>query len=281
MKIEPGLTAYISGAGSGIGRGMALALAARGAKVAVCDIRISEAEATVAMIEKEGGRAVAFEIDVSDGSALDALADRIESLLGPVRIACNNAGVAMHGVPLHEIAPADWDWVIGVNIGGVVNGIRTFVPRMLEGGKQSHIVNTASIGGFQVNPDFMTGAYSMTKFAVVALSEALQQEQAGSMIGVSVLAPAAVATGIHLSERSRPERLGGAYVRPQNHFMGDLIRDGADPMAVGERVARAIEAGDFYIFTHPETLKWLDARHQRIRDAFSALDENQAQMAAQ
>ena len=281
LKIEPGMTAYVTGAGSGIGRGMALALAARGVKVAACDIRLVDAEATAALIEGEGGKALAIGLDVSDGEAVARAADRIENELGPVSIVCNNAGVAMHGVPLHEIAPADWDWVMGVNIGGVVNGIRAFVPRLLASEKPAHIVNTASIGGFQVNPDFLTGAYSMTKFAVVALSEALQQELSETEIGVSVLAPAAVATGIHLSERSRPERLGGAYVRPENHFMGDLIKDGADPTAVGERVAQAIEAGEFYIFTHPETLKWLDARHQRIRAAFAALDANRADMAAQ
>lgn len=280
MKIEPGMVAYISGAGSGIGRGIALALAARGVKVAVCDIRISDAEATAAMIEGEGGKALAIELDVSDADAVAGAANEIERSLGPVRIVCNNAGVAMHGVPLHEIPPSDWDWVISVNIGGVINGIRAFVPPLVATERPAHIVNTASIGGFQVNPDFLTGAYSMTKFAVVALSEALQQELSQTQVGVSVLAPAAVSTGIHLSERSRPQRLGGAYVRPQNHFMGDLIKDGTEPAAIGERVTEAIEAGEFYIFTHAETLKWLDARHQRIRDAFTALEGSRAELAA-
>lgn len=281
MKIESGIVAYVSGAGSGIGRGIALALAARGVKVAACDIRRADADATAAMIEGAGGKALAIELDVSDAEAVSGAAEEIETALGPVRIVCNNAGVAMHGVPLHEIPLADWDWVMGVNIGGVINGIRAFVPRLLATVNPAHIVNTASIGGFQVNPDFLTGAYSMTKFAVVALSEALQQELSHSEVGVSVLAPAAVSTGIHLSERSRPERMGGAYVRPQNHFMGDLIKDGADPAVVGERVAAAIESDQFYIFTHADTLKWLDARHQRIRDAFAALEGRRADTAAQ
>ena len=279
MKIESGMVAYISGAGSGIGRGMALALARRGVKIAACDIRLADAEATASAIERDGGKALAMELDVSDAEAVDRAADEIERTLGPVGIVCNNAGVAMHGVALHEIPPADWDWVMSVNIGGVINGIRAFVPRLLASGKPGHIVNTASISGFQVNPDFLTGAYSMTKFAVVALSEALQQELSQSQVQISVLAPAAVATGIHLSERSRPERMGGAYVRPQNHFMGDLIKDGADPAAVGEQVAAAIEANQFYIFTHAETLKWLDARHQRIRDAFASLEGERGGMA--
>jgi NAD(P)-dependent dehydrogenase (short-subunit alcohol dehydrogenase family) len=268
MQIQRGMAAFVSGAGSGIGRGMALQLAARGVAVGVVDIRPDDARETVALIEAAGGRAVAVQADVSDQAAVDAAADAVESALGPVRIACNNAGVAMHGVPLHEIALKDWDWVIGVNVYGVIHGIRTFVPRMLAQGVPCHIVNTASIGGFQVNPNFLTAAYSMTKFAAVALSEGLQQELSGTSVGVSVLAPAAVDTGIHLSARARPDRLGGAYVRPENHFMGDLIKDGAKPEDMGAMVVAAIEAGDFYIFPHPETWHWLAARHDRIRAGF-------------
>lgn len=281
MRIEPGQIAFVTGGGSGIGRGMALALAQRGVEVGVCDIRQATAAETVRLIEGAGGRAVAVDADVSDRASFDFAADRVEQQLGPVSILCNNAGIAMHGVPLHQIAAVDWDWVIGVNIYGVIHGIQRFVPRMLADGRPAHIVNTASIGGFQVNPDFMTGAYSMTKYAVVALSEGLQNELAGRNVGVSVLAPAAVQTGIHLSERSRPDRLGGAYQRPQNHFMGELIKEGAPPEEIGERVARAIEGDEFYIFTHPETLPWLEGRHERIRTAFGKASEERDDPAAQ
>jgi NAD(P)-dependent dehydrogenase (short-subunit alcohol dehydrogenase family) len=276
MKIESGMVAYVSGGGSGIGRGIARNLAARGVKVGVCDIRVEDAAETARLMETAGGTAIAVPVDVSDVRSVTAAGDEIEARLGPVSIVCNNAGIAMHGVKLHEISAADWDWVIGVNIYGVIHGISAFVPRLLAHGGPAHIVNTASIGGFQVNPAFLTGAYSMTKYAVVALSEALQQELEGTQVGVSILAPAAVDTGIHLSERSRPERLGGAYVRPQNHFMGELIKDGADPDAVGVRVLQAIENGDFFIFTHPDTQVWLDRRHERIRQAFDKTRELQA-----
>lgn len=268
MQVEAGQTAYVSGAGSGIGRGMALRLAARGVRVGVCDIRFEAAAETAQLIRAANGAAEPFALDVSDAQSMSDAADAIETAFGPVSIVCNNAGVAMHGVPMHEISAADWDWVIGVNVYGVIHGISTFVPRLLAAGNPAHVVNTASIGGFQVNPQFLTGAYSMTKYAVVALSEGLQQELAGTNIGVSVLAPAAVDSGIHLSARSRPERMGGAFERPQNHFMGDLIKDGAQPEAIGERVIRAIEADEFYIFTHPETQHWLEARHERIRAGF-------------
>ena len=269
MKIEKGMAAYVSGGGSGIGRGISMSLARRGVKVGVCDIREVDAAETVQLIQAEGGTAMAVAVDVSDGGSVEAAANAIETAYGPVAIACNNAGIAMHGVPLHEIAAKDWDWVIGVNVYGVIHGIQSFIPRMLEAGQPAHMVNTASIGGFQVNPNFLTGAYSMTKYAVVALSEALQNELAGTQVGVSILAPAAVDTRIHLSERSRPERMGGAYVRQQNHFMGDLIKGGTQPVEIGERVAGAIQAGDFYIFTHPETKIWLDRRHAAIDAAFA------------
>jgi NAD(P)-dependent dehydrogenase (short-subunit alcohol dehydrogenase family) len=268
MKIEAGMCAYVSGAGSGIGRGIALALARRGVRVGVCDIKLGDAQDTVRQIEAIGGSAMAVQVDVSDGASVEQAVAAIEQAYGAIAIGCNNAGIAMHGVPLHEISASDWDWVIGVNLRGVIHGIRALVPRMLQAGRPAHIVNTASIGGFQVNPNFLTGAYSMTKYAVVALSEGLHNELQGSPIGVSILAPAAVDTQIHLSERSRPERLGGPTVRAQNHFMGDLIRGGMTPEAVGERVAHGIEADELYIFTHPETQHWLDRRHAAITAAF-------------
>lgn len=269
MKIEAGMAALVTGGGSGIGRGLSMSFARRGVRVGVCDIREADAAETVRLIEAGGGTARAIRVDVSDRASVEAAVEAVETAFGPIAIACNNAGIAMHGVPLHEISAADWDWVIGVNIHGVINGIQAIIPRMLAAGRPAHMVNTASIGGFQVNPNFLTGAYSMTKYAVVALSEGLRNELQGTGIGVSILAPAAVDTKIHLSERSRPDRLGGATIRPQNHFMGDLIRGQMQPDEIGERVAAAIEAGDFYIFTHPETKQWLDRRHAAIDAAFA------------
>ena len=268
MIIEPAMAAFVTGAGSGIGRGMALALARRGVHVGVCVIRESDAADTVRQIELAGGKALAVGVDVSDRASVEAAVVAVERAYGDIAIACNNAGISLHGVPLHEISAADWDWVMGVNIQGVIHGIQALVPRMLATQRPAHVVNTASIGGFQVNPNFLTAAYSMTKYAVVALSEGLHNELQGTQVGVSILAPAAVDTRIHLSERSRPERLGGATVRPQNHFMGDLLKGSMSPDAVGDRVVDAIESGDLYIFTHPDTRQWLDRRHAAISAAF-------------
>ena len=268
MIIEAGMAAFVTGGGSGIGRGIALSLARRGVRVGVCDIRESDAAETARQIQVAGGVSIPVAVDVSELQSVEDAVNTVESAFGEIVIACNNAGIALHGVPLHEITAADWDWVIGVNIQGVIHGIQTLVPRMLATERPAHIVNTASIGGFQVNPNFLTAAYSMTKYAVVALSEGLRNELQGTQVGVSILAPAAVDTRIHLSERSRPERLGGATVRPQNHFMGELLKGSMPPDEVGDRVVSAIEDEDLYIFTHSETRQWLDRRHAAIIEAF-------------
>ena len=204
MQHIKGKTAYVSGAASGIGFGVASALAQAGANVAMVDIRAEALEEARARVHNLGAHVETYVSDVSDAALLEETAAAIEAQFGAIHIVCNNAGVSMLGVRLEEIPRSDWDWVIDVNIKGVINGLRTFVPRMRRHGEGGHIVNTASIAGLQVNPNFRTGAYAMTKYAVVALSEALEQELAGSEIGVSVLCPAAVDTGIHLSARARP-----------------------------------------------------------------------------
>ena len=154
-------------------------------------------------------------------------------------------------MPLDEIPLADWDWVIDVNIKGVINGIRTFVPRMKAHGQGGHIVNTASIAGLQVNPNFRTGAYSMTKYAVVALSEALEQELAGTGIGVSVLCPAAVDTGIHLSARSRPRALRRTVRAPEPTISwATCSRTDLRPEQVGARVVQG-DPGRRILHPHP------------------------------
>ena len=268
MKDIKGKTADVSGAASGIGLGITTALVKAGVNVAMIDIRKDALEEARARLHNLGGQTEAFVSDVSDAQVLKETADEIEKRFGPLHILCNNAGIAMLGTPLDEITQADWNWVIDVNIKGAINGVSTFVPRMKAHGQGGHIVNTASIAGLQVNPNFRTGAYSLTKYAVVALSEGLEQELAGHNIGVSVLCPAAVDTGIHLSARSRPERLGGAFERKADHFMGDLIKDGLKPEQVGARVVKAIQENEFYILTHSSPREWVEKRFNRIMEAF-------------
>jgi NAD(P)-dependent dehydrogenase (short-subunit alcohol dehydrogenase family) len=268
MKDIRGKTAYVSGAASGMGFGIASALAQAGANVALIDIRADALAEARSRLHNFGDQIDSFVSDVSDAEALAKTAREIDERFGPLHILCNNAGVSMLGTPLDEITQSDWDWVIDVNIKGVINGIRAFVPSMKAHGQGGHIVNTASIAGLQVNPNFRTGAYSMTKYAVVALSEALEQELADYSIGVSVLCPAAVDTTIHLSARSRPARLGGPFERPADHFMGDLIKNGLRPEQVGTRVVDAIRDGEFYILTHSSPRHWVERRFRRIMEAF-------------
>ncbi len=268
MKDLKGKTAYVSGAASGIGFGIASALAQAGANIALIDIRADALTEARDRLHNLGVHVEAFVSDVSDAARLEETARAIDAAFGPIHIVCNNAGVSMLGEPLENIALSDWNWVIDVNIKGVINGIHTFVPRLRQQGEGGHIVNTASIAGLQVNPNFRTGAYAMTKYAVVALSEALEQELSDTDIGVSVLCPAAVDTGIHLSARARPERLGGPFVRSADHFMGDLIREGLRPEQVGARVVQAIRDNEFYILTHSSPREWVERRFARIMQAF-------------
>ncbi len=268
MKDLKGKTAYVSGAASGIGFGIPSALAQAGANIALIDIRADALTEARDRLHNLGVHVEAFVSDVSDAARLEETARAIDAAFGPIHIVCNNAGVSMLGEPLENIALSDWNWVIDVNIKGVINGIHTFVPRLRQQGEGGHIVNTASIAGLQVNPNFRTGAYAMTKYAVVALSEALEQELSDTDIGVSVLCPAAVDTGIHLSARARPERLGGPFVRSADHFMGDLIREGLRPEQVGARVVQAIRDNEFYILTHSSPREWVERRFARIMQAF-------------
>lgn len=268
-----GKTAIVTGAASGIGSGIAQTLARAGMNVALLDIQQRGLDDLRLQIESSGGKAIALAADVSDAASLAAAAQRAEDAYGRIHVAVNNAGVAMHGTPLEEIELQDWNWVIGVNIYGVIHGIRTFVPMIRKHGEGGHIVNTASIGGLQVHRGWNTGAYSMTKYAVVALSEALEQELRGSGIGVSVLCPAAVRTAIYDSAKNRPARLGGPFRREQQHFLKDTIADGLTPLAVGERVLQAIQDDEFFVFTHSEPRPLIEERHRRIMQAFDRIAE--------
>jgi NAD(P)-dependent dehydrogenase (short-subunit alcohol dehydrogenase family) len=270
-----GKTAFITGAANGIGRGIAASLAAAGAKIAIADIDAQTLETTRADFEAEGATVFAIPLDVSDRAAVERAAERIEAKLGPVHVLVNNAGVTLGPIPVTDIDEKMWDWIFGVNLFGVVNGVSTFVPRMFAGGEEGYVVNTASIGGLQVNAELQNGSYSITKYGVVALSEALQLQLAGSPIGVSVLCPALVRTTLQESAQRRPERFGGPYDRvvPGHELdMPTMQPRELQPDEVGERVLAAIRSDDFFIFTHPETRAWLEARHEKLMSGFDALD---------
>jgi NAD(P)-dependent dehydrogenase (short-subunit alcohol dehydrogenase family) len=185
-----------------------------------------------------------------------------------LHILVNNAGVTAPPGPISAVPPLQWDWVLGVNLYGVIHGVSLLLPLIRRHGGAGHVVNTASIAGFQVRAGRGTGVYAASKFAIVAYSEALEQELAGSPIGVSVLCPAAVDTGIYQSMPRRPGRFGGPGEPVDPALARALLPDAMPPDEVGRHVLRAIQERRFLIFTHPETKAWLQARHDRVMSAF-------------
>jgi NAD(P)-dependent dehydrogenase (short-subunit alcohol dehydrogenase family) len=268
MREFAGRTAVVTGAASGIGLGLARTFARNGMAVVLCDIRGDRLDAALAQVRALGARTIAVTTDVSDRSAVEHAAAQARGAFGAIHVVCNNAGVTMHGKSVAELTPTEWDWIIGVNLWGVIHGIQVFLPLIQSHGDEGHIVNTASIAGFQVRAGRRSGAYATTKYAVVALSEALAQDLAGTPIGVSVLAPAAVNTQIYRSGENRPARFGGPSALSGNDPLQDELKGGLDPDTVGERVLRAMRERELFVFTHMETKAWLDERHQRIRDAY-------------
>lgn len=270
MKEFKDKVAVVTGGASGIGRAMAERFAAEGMKVVLADIEpesLSRAESEM----KGAGATVASKVtDVSKQDDVEALARFTIDTFGAVHIVCNNAGVAMGG-PSWEHSMKDWEWVFGVNVWGVVHGVRTFVPIMLEQDDECHIVNTASGAGLHVRP--FLGLYAASKHAVVALSDALSQEMKamGKKIGVSVLCPAVVNTRIGEAERNRPSELTNAAegeTPPQMQVMEQAFRAalaaGMAPSDVAEAVLAAIRNDRLYILTHEETKDRLKVRMAEV-----------------
>jgi NADP-dependent 3-hydroxy acid dehydrogenase YdfG len=269
MRDLRGRTAVVTGAASGIGRAMAERFLAEGMKVVLADI---EAEA-LTETERElanSGAVAAFRTDVSRAEDVQALANFSLRTFGGVNLLCNNAGVGIGGA-IWEHSVRDWQWLLGVNVWGVIHGIRTFVPIMLSQGDECHIVNTASAAGLDPRP--WLGMYSASKSAVVAISEALQQElvMTGAKVGVSVLCPAIVNTRIGDAERNRPPGLqndGGAEPPPQAQAFGEAFRamlaSGISPKSVADCVVDAIQNDRLYILTNAETEARVRARFDHM-----------------
>jgi NAD(P)-dependent dehydrogenase (short-subunit alcohol dehydrogenase family) len=271
-----GKTAFVTGAANGIGLGICRALARSGVNLVLADIEQAALEKARTELAAFNIRTRAIEVDVSDATAFERAADEAEREFGNIHFLFNNAGITMKPVPLWEITPQQWDWIFGVNIFGVINGIRALVPRMKAHGEAGHVVNTASIGGLQVNPKLRNGSYAMTKYAIVAASEALALDLEGSNLGVSVLCPALVATTLYASSQRRPERLGGAFGQPNPEHARAFHAAGIPPDDVGRRVLDAISARELFIFTHEEPREWIEARHQRLMAGFDSIERYNA-----
>ena len=272
MKDISGKTAIVTGAASGIGRGIATALAGSGANVVMADIQKTAVEQAAKALSNTNKCVIPIQIDVTqEQSVIDALA-YAESNFGKLHIACNNAGVPMHGTELKDVPPGDWNFVIGVNVWGIIHGIRHFVPAILKHGEEGHIVNTASVAGFQNRRGTNQGPYSMSKYAALSLSEALEHELEGTNVGVSVLCPGPIDTDIARGARNRPDHMGGPQVRANDEAVlaEKLATRGLDPKKAGDRVVEAIHNKSFYSFIGEVPADVIRARHRRIEDALNS-----------
>lgn len=260
MKEFKGKVAVVTGAASGIGRGLAEHCAREGMKVVLADVDEAALDETERDLKSAGADVIAARTDVSKAGEVEALARRTLDAFGAAHLLFNNAGVGA-GTTVWESTLEDWQWALGVNLWGVIHGVRTFVPLMLRQGDECHIVNTASVAGLISGPAL--GVYKVTKHGVVSLSETLQCELAimKAKVGVSVLCPGGVHTRIMDSERNRPADLrnesAGASTHPvvaqAEAMVRQLVEAGMSPAQVAEAVFEAMRDGRFYILTHEDS----------------------------
>ena len=270
MKEFKDKVAVVTGAASGIGRAMAKRFAVEGMKVVLADIEQGALAETEGEMKASGATVLAVSTDVSKATDVEALAKKTVDAFGAVHVLCNNAGVGSPGGPMWKRTVADWQWVLGVNLWGVIHGIRVFVPIMRAQDTEGHIVNTSSVLGLFPVP--WTGIYNVTKYAIVALSETLHHELTltGAKVKVSVLCPGWVNTRLADSERNRPAELRNppAQAGPQAKLIEQAIHEfmaaGLAPEQVADDTFNAIRDEKFYILTHPERKETIEVRMQDI-----------------
>jgi NAD(P)-dependent dehydrogenase (short-subunit alcohol dehydrogenase family) len=269
--------AVITGAGSGFGREFARIGAARGMKLVLADIQADALEQTRVELEAQGAQVIARVVDVSDGAQIEALAVATMEAFGSVHLLFNNAGVAASGL-IWESSVRDWEWALGVNLWGVIHGVRVFTPLMLAAAKadpgyRGHIVNTASMSGL-VNPP-MYGAYNVSKHGVVSLSETLFHDLSlvTDQVHCSVLCPYFVPTGIHESQRNRPSSLANEAPATSSQLLAQAMGSKAvtSGKLTAEHIAQltfdAVERDGFYVFSHPHAL---DSIRQNAEDLIAS-----------
>ena len=266
-----GKTAVVTGAASGIGYAIAERFATEGMRVVLADIEEEALTKAVTQITSSGARAIGVATDVTDPASVTALAERAVSEFGGIHVACNNAGVFTGGL-LWKQSLADYAWTMDVNVWGVIHGIRTFIPIMLEQDTECHLVNVASMAGLTAMP--FAGIYHMTKHAVLAMSESLYHELAfhAPKVKLSVLCPEAINTGIAVSERNRPAhyRRDGDVVdtAARTLVMDSLaasVAGGIGPEVMAQRVLEAIREERFYILSDDAWRRSADTRLDDLR----------------
>lgn len=271
MKTFSGRVAVITGAAEGIGKAIALHAARQGMKLVLADLNPDTLSRTISELSTTGADVAALDVDVSDATRVEALAELAYSRFGAVHLLVNNAGVAL-AKAVWETSQKDWDWVMGVNLYGVTNGLRAFVPRMLAGGDEGHVVNVASVAGLISEPGM--AAYNASKFGVVTVSEGLFHDLAlrKAPIGVSVLCPAWVRTRIAEAERHRAvdERTDFTRLDPHTLNTGQAmmkaVRNGIAADEVADKTFAAIRDNRFYVLTHEQSVLGVKIRMQDIVD---------------
>ncbi|MBI5289291.1 MAG: SDR family NAD(P)-dependent oxidoreductase [Chloroflexi bacterium] len=270
MKEFEGKVAVVTGAASGIGRGLAERFAAEGMRVVVADVEQPALDDAARQVASAGAEVLAVRTDVSKEADVQALAAKTLERFGAVHILCNNAGVGGGGGTSWEMPLVDWEWTLGVNLWGVIHGVRAFVPLMLKGGDEGHIVNTASVAGLIAGAG--GPAYTTSKFGVVGLSEMLHHELAQASAGkikVSVLCPALTNTRILESRRNHPagpqsEPAEGTPERMMVDMLKGIFAGGMAPAETAGFVVDAIRNERFYVLTHPEHNPRLQMRAEAI-----------------
>lgn len=265
--------AFITGGASGAGLGQAQVFGRAGAKVVIADIRAEAIDQALAALRAEGITAHGLVLDIMDRAAYARAADEVEAVFGAApTLLFNTAGVNSFG-PVENTSYDDFDWIIGVNLGGVINGMVTFVPRMIKSGKPGHIVTTSSLGGLMGSA--LAAPYSAAKAAVVNLMESYRLGLEKHGIGVSVLCPANIKSNIAEASRLRPAQFGqSGYVENEDSIasLHSIHQHGMDPVELAEHVKRAIEANQLYVIPYPEARDGLRAHFDRIVESVLPLE---------
>jgi len=278
MRDFAGKVAVVTGAAGGLGRALAQRFARAGMKLVLADLDAAALASVRAELESAGAAAIAVRTDVRSAGEVEALAARTLEVYGAVHLVCNNAGVAAVGAAW-ESSAADWEWVLGVNLWGVIHGVRVFAPIMLEQGEPGHIVNTASVAGLIAPPGM--GAYNVSKHAVVALTESLHHDLVarGAKIRCTVVCPAYFPSGIADSERARPADLAepGRAKTDAQHALEENLRKAVmagklSAEDVAAAVFDAVRDERFYVLTHPRIKPAIEWRMRDILDERTPTD---------
>lgn len=270
MQDLEGKVAFITGGGSGVALGQAKVFAEEAnMKVVIADVRQDHLDEAMGYFAKKNVAVHPIKVDLTDREAYARAADEAEEVFGPVDLLCNTAGVSQFGA-IEQASYDDWDWQMDVNVNGVINGVMTFMPRMIKRGQGGHILITASMSAFVALP--MTAIYCTSKYAVRGLAESLRVEMPKYDIGVSLLCPGGVNTNIHRSVEARPEKYGktGYYGRDEEVFanLKKVIENGYDPVDLGRVVMRAVQENKFWVLPYPE---FAEGQIERDREVIEAM----------